>query len=81
MAVRVGSALVINPGSAGEPRDHRIGFRLSAAVLDTGEVAFYHYDDPTRPQRSTPTSPRPTCTATSVSNEPSWLQVACCPTS
>src|SRR3990172_3008627 len=28
-------ALVVNPGSAGE-RDHRNGFRLSCAVLDTG---------------------------------------------
>jgi putative phosphoesterase len=52
MAERVGRALVINPGSAGEPRDHRNGFRLSCAVLDTqsGEVTFHHYDDPTRPE-------------------------------
>jgi putative phosphoesterase len=52
MAERVGRALVINPGSAGEPRDHRNGFRLSCAVLDTqsGEVTFHHYDDPTRPK-------------------------------
>ena len=51
MAAPVGRALVVNPGSAGEPRDHRNGFRLSCAVLDTesGEVAFHHYDDPTRP--------------------------------
>jgi putative phosphoesterase len=51
MAQPVGRALVINPGSAGEPRDHRNGFRLSCAVLDTqsGEVVFHHYDDPTRP--------------------------------
>ncbi|MEX2157990.1 MAG: YfcE family phosphodiesterase [Dehalococcoidia bacterium] len=52
MAERIGKALVINPGSAGEPRDHRNGFRLSCAVLDTetGEVEFHHYDDPTRPK-------------------------------
>ncbi|MGB2694734.1 MAG: metallophosphoesterase family protein [Dehalococcoidia bacterium] len=52
MAVPVGRALVVNPGSAGEARDHRNGFRLSCAVLDTqsGEVAFHHYDDPTRPK-------------------------------
>lgn len=35
MAVRVGKALVINPGSAGDARDHRNGHRLSYAVLDT----------------------------------------------
>jgi len=52
MAERVGRALVINPGSAGEPRDHRNGFRLSCALLDTqsGEVTFHHFDDPTRPK-------------------------------
>ena len=52
MAEQVGGALVINPGSAGESRDHRNGFRLSCAVLDTqsGEVTFHHYDDPTRPK-------------------------------
>jgi putative phosphoesterase len=52
MAERVGRALVINPGSAGEPRDHRNGFQLSCAVLDTsnGEVEFHHFDDPTRPK-------------------------------
>lgn len=52
MAERVGRALVINPGSAGEPRDHRNGFQLSCAVLDTssGEVQFHHFDDPTRPK-------------------------------
>ena len=44
MAERVGRALVMNPGSAGEPRDHRNGFQLSCAVLDTqsGEVTFHH---------------------------------------
>jgi putative phosphoesterase len=52
MAERIGRALVINPGSAGEPRDHRNGFQLSCAVLDTatGDVQFHHFDDPTRPK-------------------------------
>ena len=51
MARRVGGTLVINPGSAGEPRDVRNGHRLSFAVLDTttGEVRFCNYDDPNRP--------------------------------
>ncbi len=50
MAERVGRALVINPGSAGEARDPRNAFRLSFAVLDTtsGEVTFEDFQDPTR---------------------------------
>lgn len=62
MALPVGRALVINPGSAGEPRDHRNGFRLSCAVLDTqsGEVVFHHYDDPTRPKVDPAIVPQPT---------------------
>jgi putative phosphoesterase len=50
MAERVGRALVMNPGSAGEARDPRNAFRLSYAVLDTasGEVTFDDYPDPTR---------------------------------
>jgi putative phosphoesterase len=50
MAVRVGRTLVINPGSAGEPRDPRNAFRLSYAVLDTqtDEVTFGDFPDPTR---------------------------------
>ena len=32
---RVGRVLVVNPGSAGEARDHRNGRQLSCAVLDT----------------------------------------------
>jgi len=61
MALPVGRALVINPGSAGEPRDHRNGFKLSCAVLDTqsGEVTFHHYEDPTRPPVDPRTVPRP----------------------
>jgi putative phosphoesterase len=40
MVERAGRALVINPGSTGEARDHANGRRLSYAVLDTasGEV-------------------------------------------
>jgi len=50
MAQRFGSTLVINPGSAGDPRDHRNNFRLSCATWDTttDAVTFYDYDDPTR---------------------------------
>jgi putative phosphoesterase len=50
MAERVGRSLVINPGSCGEARDHRNGFCLSYAILDTGteEVTFDHFEDPTR---------------------------------
>jgi putative phosphoesterase len=50
MAERVGRALVINPGSAGEARDPRNAFKLSYAVLDTasGEVTFDDFPDPTR---------------------------------
>jgi putative phosphoesterase len=32
---RIGKVLVINPGSAGDPRDHGNGRQLSCAVLDT----------------------------------------------
>jgi putative phosphoesterase len=50
MAERVGRALVINPGSAGEARDPRNVFRLSYAILDSasGEVTFDDFQDPTR---------------------------------
>lgn len=50
MASKFGEVLVINPGSAGDPRDHRNGFKLSCATLETttGEVTFYDYEDPTR---------------------------------
>jgi len=72
MAERVGRALVINPGSAGEPRDHRNGFRLSCAVLDTasGEVAFHHYDDPTRPKVDPAIIPHPTPGASHEHTQP-----------
>lgn len=51
MALRVGRTLVVNPGSAGQPRDHRNGMQLSCAVLDTetDEVRFIDYADPLRP--------------------------------
>lgn len=50
MAERIGSVLVINPGSAGEARDPRNAFKLSCAVLDTAsdEVTFHDFQDPTR---------------------------------
>lgn len=50
MAQRFGRCLVINPGSAGDPRDHRNDFQLSCATWDTttDEVTFYDYRDPTR---------------------------------
>jgi len=65
MALPVGHALVVNPGSAGEPRDHRNGFKLSCAVLDTqsGEVTFQHYDDPSRPKVDPAIVPQPATNA------------------
>jgi putative phosphoesterase len=48
MAERVGRALVINPGSVGDPRDHANGRQCSYAVLDTstGEVVFDDFPKP-----------------------------------
>jgi putative phosphoesterase len=48
---RVGRVLVINPGSAGDARDHRNGRQLSCAVLDTAteEVWVIDYPDSRRP--------------------------------
>ena len=45
---RVGSVLVINPGSAGDARDSRNGRQLSCAVLDTvsEEVQVIDFPDP-----------------------------------
>ncbi len=45
---RVGSVLVINPGSAGDGRDSRNDRKLSCAVLDTttDEVQIMDYADP-----------------------------------
>ena len=61
MAKRFGRTLVINPGSAGEPRDPRNGYRLSFAVLDTadGTVHFCNFDDPTRPHVAPGFTPGP----------------------
>jgi putative phosphoesterase len=53
MAERVGRALVINPGSGGDPRDLANGRRLSYAVLDTtsADVLFDNFSpgDPPTP--------------------------------
>lgn len=64
MARRFGRVAVINPGSTGEPRDPRNGWRLSFAVLDTaaGEVRFCNFTDPTRPY----------VTPAEVPAEPEW---------
>jgi putative phosphoesterase len=45
---RFGDVLVINPGSAGDARDHGNGRQLSCAVLDTAseEVRIIDYPDP-----------------------------------
>ena len=45
---RVGRVLVINPGSAGDARDHRNGGQLSCAVLDTAseEAQVFDFPDP-----------------------------------
>ena len=47
---RFGDVLVINPGSAGEARDHRNGYQLSCAVLDTASetVQVLDFPDPQR---------------------------------
>lgn len=61
LAHREGNTLVINPGSAGQPRDPRNGFRSSFAVLDTasGEVRLAVFDDPVyRPRPDQFGSPR-----------------------
>jgi putative phosphoesterase len=45
---RFGSVLVVNPGSAGDARDHSNGRMLSCAVLDTAseEVRIIDFPDP-----------------------------------
>jgi putative phosphoesterase len=45
---RIGNVLVVNPGSAGEARDHRNGRQLSCAVLDLAseEVRLIDFPDP-----------------------------------
>ena len=48
VAKRFGRVLVVNPGSAGDARDHNNGRLLSCAVLDTAseEVHIIDYPDP-----------------------------------
>jgi putative phosphoesterase len=48
VAKRFGGVLVVNPGSAGDARDHHNGRQLSCAVLDTAseEVRIIDYPDP-----------------------------------
>jgi len=47
---RLGRVLVVNPGSAGDARDHHNGRLLSCAVLDTvsDEVCVIDFPDPRR---------------------------------
>lgn len=49
LAERVGSTLVVNPGSAGEARRHRDMLALSCGVIDlaSGDVSFFDYPNPT----------------------------------
>jgi putative phosphoesterase len=48
---QLGSVTVINPGSAGDARDHRNDRQLSCAILDTrtDEVTLINYPDPRFP--------------------------------
>ena len=50
LAQRIGRVLVINPGSAGDARDHANGRQLSCAVLDTAseEARIIDFPDPRR---------------------------------
>lgn len=61
MAERHGTTLVINPGSTGDPRDHRNECLLSSAVWDTGtdDVTFFEYSDPMRVLAGTLTTSEP----------------------
>jgi predicted phosphodiesterase len=45
---RFGGVLVVNPGSAGDARDHSNGRQLSCAVLDTAseEARVIDFPDP-----------------------------------
>ncbi len=51
LLTRVGSTLIVNPGSVGESRDPTLGRLLSYAVLDTcsDEVTFETFEDPSLP--------------------------------
>jgi putative phosphoesterase len=59
MAERIGDVLVINPGSAGDPRDHRNNRQLSCAVLETSDLSltFYDFPDPMRVPSTAPVQP------------------------
>jgi putative phosphoesterase len=46
LVVRVGGVLVVNPGSAGEGRDHRNGRKLSCAVLNLPDATVEMFDFP-----------------------------------
>ena len=50
VAKRFGRVLVVNPGSAGDARDHGNGRQLSCAVLDTAseDVRIIDFPDPRR---------------------------------
>jgi putative phosphoesterase len=50
VARRIGRVLVVNPGSAGDARDHGNGRQLSCAVLDTvsEDVRIIDFPDPRR---------------------------------
>jgi putative phosphoesterase len=52
LAERFGRVMVVNPGSAGEGRDHRNNRALSCATIDlqSDEVKFFTYPDPTLPK-------------------------------
>jgi putative phosphoesterase len=52
---RFGPVLVVNPGSAGDARDHRNDRQLSCATLDTAseEVQIIDYPDPQRAFQAT----------------------------
>lgn len=51
LIVKVGEVLVVNPGSAGEGRDHRNGRKLSCAVLElpSGTVEVFDFQNPALP--------------------------------
>lgn len=57
---RINGTTIINPGSAGQPRDPKNGFRSSFAILDTqsGEVTLEVYDDPVHKPQDGPYSIR-----------------------
>lgn len=60
MAVRAGTALLVNSGSAGEARDHRNGRKLSFAILDSADdsLTMCEYTDPRFATEGAPTEVR-----------------------